>query len=103
MTKAIRGSFYGIFSFTEEIQKKISEGDWEDLSDLLKQRQEALEYFFTDSVSGMCRADVISMIEKIQVEDALSLRVLQAQKQTMEKQYLSLKQGRKSVKAYQGD
>ncbi len=90
-----------ISSYAEQLQKAIAEADWENLNDVLQLRQEVLERFFASQAAKEKKSDVIAMIEKIQTEDALCLRVLQAQKKELEKQCNSLKQGRKSVKAYQ--
>ncbi len=90
-----------ISGYTEQLQKAIAEADWENLNDLLQQRQDDLERFFASQAAKEKKSDLVAMIEEIQTEDALCLRVLQAQKKELEKQCNSLKQGRKSVKAYQ--
>lgn len=90
-----------ISAYTSRIQQLISEGSWEDLNDILMQRQKDLESFFSGSVHLDKTLDIAGVIKKIQAEDAVSLRILQAQKKELETRYLSLKQNRKSVKAYQ--
>ena len=90
-----------VSDYSERIQKNISEGEWDSLNDLLGKRQQALEKFFSnlDRVEG--KENVVEVIKKIQVEDISFLRLVQSQKQAMEKQYTMFKKGRKSVKAYQ--
>jgi len=90
-----------ISGYTAKIQKLISEGSWEGLNDILIQRQKDLEIFFSSSVHLDKALDVPGIIQKMQSEDAVFLRLLQAQKKELEKRYLSLKKNRKSVKAYQ--
>ena len=90
-----------IYTYTVRIQEQITENDWDALNNVLKQRQQALELHFAHLVPEQGSADTIEMIKKIQAEDAIFMQDLKDQKQQMEKQYLSFKQGRKSVKAYQ--
>jgi len=90
--------------YSEKIQKSLTAGSWEDLSEILVQRQKMLEDFFSQ-LKGMKRdnqSDIAYLIKKIQQEDEVFLKLLVAQKQGLEKQFISLKQSRKSVKAYQG-
>ena len=90
-----------ISSYSEGIKELISAGSWDDLNSILTERQQAIELFFSLLSSKEKTPDVIRLIEKLQAEDAAALYLLQVEKQGLEKQYLSLKQGRKSVKAYQ--
>jgi hypothetical protein len=92
-----------ISGFAARIEENITDNDWDALSDVLKQRQQALEIHFAhlDLVPEEVASDTIKMIKKIQAEDAVFMLDLKDQKQKLEKQYLSFKQGRKSVKAYQ--
>lgn len=89
------------FNYKKSIQKKISEEEWEALNHVLKERQSALEIFFSklEFTSNKCK--VIEMIKKIQIEDAGFLSLIQDQRMKMKKQLTDLKQGRKSIKAYQ--
>jgi hypothetical protein len=90
-----------ISGFSKKIQENINENDWDALNDVLKQRQHALEIHFAHLVPEEGTSETIEMIKKIQAEDAVFTRNLKDQKQQLEKQFLSFKQGRKSVKAYQ--
>ncbi len=90
-----------VADFSVSIKNAISKGDWDALNDILQQRQYALERFFSNMKKGEKSLEIKKMINKIQQEDAVFLRLVQAQKKEMKKQYTSLKQGRKSVKAYQ--
>jgi len=90
--------------YSAKIQKSLTTGSWEDLSEILVQRQKVLENFFSqlDSMEMENKSDAVYLIKKIQQEDEIFLKLLVAQKQGLEKKFLSLKQSRKSVKAYQG-
>ncbi len=88
-------------SYAEKIQLAIFEGSWEDLNDTLKQRQAKLEIIFSELSSSDKDDILLFLIKKIQKEDGISLQLIKTKKLELEKQYLSLKQGRKSLKAYQ--
>lgn len=88
-------------SYVEKIQLAIFEGSWEDLNDTLKQRQAKLEIIFSELSSSGKDDILLFLIKKIQKEDGISLQLIKTKKLELEKQYLSLKQGRKSLKAYQ--
>ncbi len=90
-----------VAEFSISIEKAIAKSDWDTLNDVLRERQNALERFFSNLKKGEKSLEIKKMIYKIQQEDAVFLRLVQAQKKEMKKQYTSLKQGRKSVKAYQ--
>ena len=87
--------------FSVSIKNAISKGDWDALNDVLQKRQYALERFFSNRKKGEKSLEIKKMIHKILQEDAVFLRLVQTKKKEMKKQYTSLKQGRKSVKAYQ--
>lgn len=87
--------------YTDKIQRAVTQGDWEQLTVLLKQRQDLFERFFSDHDLTQESNLVVDAIKKIQATDAIFLQILQAQKKEVEKQFLALKQGRKSVKVYQ--
>jgi hypothetical protein len=89
-------------SYSECIEKHLSVGDWEGLNTTLQERQEVLEGFFSQLNPAVgIEAKVVDLILQIQAEDSVFLRLLKSQKHELEKQFTSLKQGRKSVKAYQ--
>ena len=88
-------------NYKKSIQKKISEEEWDALNHILKERQSALEVFFSKLEDIPNKSKEIEMIKKIQMDDAGFLRLIQDQKTKMKKQLTDLKQGRKSIKAYQ--
>lgn len=90
-----------ISDFAKSIQNTIAEGEWDALNDVLQERQNALEKFFSNLEKGEKSLVVKEMIKKIQQEDAVFLSLVQAQEKEMKEQFTSLKKGRKSVKAYQ--
>ncbi len=90
-----------VADFSISIEQAIAKSDWDALNDVLQKRQYALERFFSNRKKGERSLEIKKMIHKIQQEDAVFLRLVQTQKKEMKKQYASLKQGRKSVKAYQ--
>ncbi len=87
-------------SYAGYIEKHLSEGDWEGLNITLQKRQEVLEAFFSQPNEGK-EPKVADLILKIQAEDIMFLKLLKDQKLELEKQFTSLKQGRKLVKVYQ--
>lgn len=90
-----------VFDFSVSIKNSITESDWDELNDVLQQRQHVLERFFSNLKKGERSLGIKEMIKKIQQEDAGFLRLVQVQKKEMKNQYTSLKQGRESIKAYQ--
>ncbi len=90
-----------VANFSISIEKAIAKSDWDTLNDVLRERQNTLERFFLNLEKGERSLEVKKMIHNIQQEDAVFLRLVQAKKKEMKKQYTSLKQSRKSVKAYQ--
>jgi len=90
-----------ILASSELIEKALHEGDWEELNNILKKRQKALEVFFSQLNSLDKTAEVVALIIKIQKEDAVFFDLLKMKKQGLEKRFTALKQGRRSLKAYQ--
>jgi hypothetical protein len=90
-----------ISAYAESIKNTINEGDWDSLNKILKDRQLALEKFFAGIDSKEQAVQMKAVFKKMQEEDVVFLSKVQAKKKEMKKQYTSLKQGRKSVKAYQ--
>ncbi len=88
-------------NYAECIGKYLSVGDWERLNITLQERQKVLDVFFSQLNPVDKEAKIVSLILQIQAEDVVFLRLLKSQKHELEKQFTSLKQGRKSVKAYQ--
>lgn len=90
--------------FADQIEQVIAVDDWESLNSLLSQRQQALEHFFTHVDKKPPQSlEIIALIQTIQQQDKHFFTQLEAKKATTETQYLSLKQGRKSIKAYQAE
>ncbi len=90
-----------VYDFSVSIKNSITESDWDELNDVLQQRQDVLERFFSNLKKGEKSLRIKEMIKKIQQEDGGFLQLVQVQKKEMKTQYTSLKQGRESVKAYQ--
>jgi len=87
--------------YTKQIQEAIATGDWEKLFTVLQQRQLFFEKFFAQIAVDEQKADVKEMISKIQTEDAIFTQDLLSKKKKLEKQFLSIRKNRKSVKNYQ--
>jgi len=87
-------------TFYDKIKQVILDSAWDDLNVLLKQRQDFLGDFFVKADGLSLPDQVIQAIKRIQSDDLLSTQTLKDKKRVLEKQYLSLKQGRNSIKAY---
>jgi len=90
-----------VSEFSGSIKNAIAEGKWDTLNDVLQQRQQVLEEFFSNLKKGENTVEIKGMIKKIQQEDTLFLRLVQTREKEMKEKQSSLKQGQESVKAYQ--
>ncbi|MCK5831389.1 MAG: hypothetical protein KAH20_13925 [Methylococcales bacterium] len=90
-----------ISTYSEEMRKNISDGEWDVLNNQLERRQKFLEDFFLEFAFISDSSFMKEMIYKIQLEDIEFQELIKAQKQMMKKQLKSLKQGKKAVKVYQ--
>jgi len=87
--------------YTDKIQEAIATEDWEELSDILQQRQLFFESFFSQILVDEQKADIKEIIAKIQREDDIFTQNLLSQKKKLENKFLSIRKNRKSVKNYQ--
>jgi len=90
-----------ILDCSKKVGSKIDEESWDELNDVLSERQRILEEFFSVVVLNIPTADLVAMIKEIQRDDALFLHTVYVKRQKLEKKYLSIKKGRKSIKLYQ--
>lgn len=89
-----------IADYAEDIEQVMLDEDWERLTIILQQRQKLFEEKIP-FLSENRRIELVDVIEKIQMEDADFLSVLQDKKQELEKKMHYIRQGKKFIKAYQ--
>lgn len=89
--------------FDELIAAAIESRDWDDLNDLLANRQEALERLCELPLSAPEREDAIRMMSSIQTTDKKYMELVQSQKELLQKQAASLAHDRKAIQAYQSE
>ncbi|MDO9046939.1 MAG: flagellar protein FliT [Methylobacter sp.] len=89
--------------FVELIAAAIESRDWDDLNDLLVNRQETLERLCALSLSPLERKAVVNMMASMQATDRQLLALVQSQKEVLQKQAASLAHDRKAIRAYQAE
>jgi hypothetical protein len=89
--------------FVELITSAIESKDWEDLNELLANRQEALERLCALSPSPLERRAIVDMIASMQATDSQFVALVQSQKELLQKQAASLAHDRKAIQAYQAE
>jgi hypothetical protein len=90
-----------IVECAEKIELAMSGEDWQKLTIILQQRQELLEKKILFLSKEDRHVEVVGLIKKIQADDAGFLSILQQKKKELEKQLHYIKQGKKSIKAYE--
>ena len=96
-----KGIQHTLSGFSLEIKELVEQGEWDALNEVLTQRQKVLSSFFSQLPKNPQIEELVGIIKNLQNEDADFLQTVQRQKAAIEKEYLSLKQGRKSIAAYQ--
>ncbi len=86
--------------FSLQITKAIESKDWEQLSEILGQRQARLEALLNAPLSEDDQLIVQGVLESIQAMDKLFLDTIQLQKTELLKDFQLVVQGQKSIKAY---
>ncbi|MCK9621163.1 MAG: flagellar protein FliT [Methylobacter sp.] len=87
--------------FVELIASAVESKDWEDLNELLANRQEVLERLRASSPSPLERQAIGDMIASMQATDSQFVALVQSQKELLQKQAASLAHDRKAIQAYQ--
>ncbi|MGZ8918355.1 MAG: flagellar protein FliT [Methylobacter sp.] len=87
--------------FVELIASAIESKDWEDLNELLANRQEVLERLRALSPSPLERQAIVDIIASMQATDSQFVALVQSQKEILQKQAASLAHDRKAIQAYQ--
>jgi len=90
-----------IVECAEDIEEVMLAEDWQKLATILQQRQVCLEERLPLLFKEDSRTELVNVIKRIQVDDAVFLSVLQQEKTELEKKLHYIKQGKKSVKAYE--
>ena len=89
--------------FVELITSAIESKDWDDLNELLANRQEALERLCVLSPSPLERKIIVDMMASMQATDNQLVALVQSQKELLQKQAASLAHDRKAIQAYQAE
>jgi hypothetical protein len=89
--------------YAESISIAIESSDWDDLNELLVNRQEVLEQLCALSLSSLDRKAVVNMMNSMQAADRQFLALVQSQKEALRKQAALLAHDRKAIQAYQGE
>lgn len=87
--------------FAELIAAAIDCSDWDDLNEMLANRQHALNQLAALSLSEQERKLAVEIMISMQNTDRQFLALVQTQKQAVQKQVASLAHDRKAVQAYQ--
>lgn len=87
--------------FAGLIAAAIESKDWEDLNELLANRQKVLERLRVLSPSPPERQTIMDMIASMQAADSQFVALVQSQKELLQKQAISLAHDRKAIQAYQ--
>lgn len=85
----------------EKIKQAISNEDWQKLTIILQQRQELLEKEMLSLPKEVRHGELVALIKEIQTDDAGSLSIVQQKKKELDKQLHYIKQGKKSIRAYE--
>ncbi|MBE0468766.1 MAG: flagellar protein FliT [Methyloprofundus sp.] len=93
--------FSQFFQYPEKIKNLVAAQDWASLSEILAERQSGLEQLVPAMKAEGKNSELKELILKIQQQDAAFLELIGEKRQLTEAKFLSLKQGRKSIKAYQ--
>ncbi len=86
--------------FSLRITRAIELNDWEQLSSILRQRQEYLEILLSSPLSVEDQQTVQGILESIKAMDELFIDAVQLKKTELLKQFKSITHGKKSIRAY---
>lgn len=86
--------------FSLKITKAIELNDWEQLSEILIQRQARLEFLLNAPLSIEEQSAIQGVLESIQAMDKLFIDSVQSKKMALLKEFQSVAQGQKGVRAY---
>jgi hypothetical protein len=89
--------------FVELIASAIEFKDWDELNDLLLNRQEALERLCALSLSPLEHKIIVDVMASMQATDCQFVALVQSQKELLQKQAASLAHDRKAIQAYQAE
>jgi hypothetical protein len=89
--------------FTELIAAAIDSNDWDDLNEMLANRQHALNQLAALSLSDQEYKLAVEIMISMQNADSQFLASVQNQKEALQKQAASLAHDRKAVQAYQSE
>ncbi len=87
-------------AFSLRITQAIEIGDWQQLSNVLAERQSRLEVLLNSSLSDEDQRTVQGVLESVQAMDRLFIEAVQSKKTELLKQFLSVAQGQKVIRAY---
>ena len=83
------------------IASAVESKDWDDLNELLANRQETLERLCALSPLPLERQSIVDMMISMQATDNRLVALVQSQKEILQKQAVSLAHDRKAIQAYQ--
>jgi hypothetical protein len=86
--------------FSLKITQSIESSDWEQLSTILLQRQARLEILLNAPLSEDDQSTIQGVLESIQAMDKLFVDTVQSKKTELLKDFQSVAQGQKGLKAY---
>lgn len=86
--------------FSVKITQAIELNDWDKLSGILRQRQARLEALLNAPLSENDQRTIHGVLESIQVMDKLFVDAVQLKKTELFKDFQSVAQGQRGVKAY---
>jgi len=84
--------------YSQNIEQAIASQKWDSLTELLVQRQQFLESFFSNPIES--REKVRQEVERILERDQVSIQQLNYLKRQVSEQLLQLNRGRKTIKKY---
>lgn len=87
-------------AFSLQITQAIELDDWEQLSDILMQRQARLEQLLSTPLSEEEQSTIEGVLESVQAMDKLFVDAVQFKKTELLKQFQLVAQGQKVVRAY---
>ncbi len=87
-------------TFSARITQAIELDDWQQLSEVLMQRQARLEILLNTPLSENDQRTIQGVLESVQAMDRLFVDAVQFKKAELLKQFHSVAQGQKVIRAY---
>ena len=87
-------------AFSLRITQAIELGDWQQLTSVLTERQSRLELLLNSSLSDEDQRTIRGVLESVQAMDRLFIDAVQSKKTELLKQFQSVAQGQKVIRAY---